>query len=96
MATNEELNKEMEQLKKDLKSIQSDISSLAGAVKSAGAEQGKATYDRVRNQGEQWRRRGEDAVGSLSQSIDERPVTSVLTAFGTGFIVGLLLNQRRH
>ncbi len=96
MATNEELNKEMEQLKKDLKGIQSDISSLAGTLKSAGVEQGRATYGRVKHQGDELRRRGGEAASSVSEAIDERPITSVLTAFGTGFVIGLLLNQRRH
>jgi ElaB/YqjD/DUF883 family membrane-anchored ribosome-binding protein len=93
---NEDVNKEIEQLKKDLSGLQNDIRNLTGTLKSAGIEQGKATYERARQQGEQWRQKGEDAIGSVGQAIDEKPVTSVLTAFGTGFVIGLLLNQKRQ
>ncbi len=96
MATNDEVSKEIEQLKKDLRGIQGDISTLATTLKNAGLDQSRATYERVRNQGEDLRRRGEDAIGAVGEKIDERPMTSVLTAFGTGFVIGLLLNQRRQ
>lgn len=32
---------------------------------------------------------------SVSQEIEERPLTSVLTAFGFGFVLGLLFGGRR-
>ncbi|MGD8682119.1 MAG: hypothetical protein PVJ33_17270 [Lysobacterales bacterium] len=95
MPSNEEISKDVEQLRKDLHSLKGDISSLANALKEAGLDQGRATYERVKKEGEELRHRGEDAIGAVAEKIDERPVTSALTAFGTGIVIGLLLNQKR-
>lgn len=92
MATKDEnLGKELETLRKDLASLRGDIGSLSKAVKAAGEQKGEAAYRRVREQ-------GESAVEKVGHTIDQKPVTSVLTAFGTGVLVGvmLMLNQRRN
>ncbi len=97
MATsNDDVSKELDTLKKDLASLRGDISSLSQAVKAVGEEKGEAAYRRVLEKGEEFRKQGEDAVAKVGHKIDEKPMTSVLAAFGTGLLVGLLLNQRRH
>lgn len=95
--TNDNVNKELEALRKDLASLRDDIGSLSKAVKAAGEEKGEAAYRRVREKGEELRQQGESAVEKVGHKIDEKPVTSVLTAFGTGVLVGLMLmmTQRR-
>ena len=95
MATNDDISKELETLKKDLASLRGDIGSLSQAIKSTGEQKGEAAYRRVREKGEELRKQGEDAVEKVGHKIDEKPMTSVLTAFGTGLLIGLLLNQRR-
>ena len=95
MATNDDISKELETLKKDLASLRSDIGGLSQAVKATGEAKGEAAYERVREKGESIRRQGEDAVEKVGHKIVEKPMTSVLTAFGTGLLIGLLLNQRR-
>lgn len=95
MATNDDITKELDALKKDLASLRGDISGLSQAVKSAGEQKGEAAYRRVREKGDELRKQGEDAVEKVGHKIDEKPMTSVLTAFGTGLLVGMLLNQRR-
>jgi len=96
VATNDDLTKELETLKKDLTSLRGDIGSLSQAVKTAGEQKGEAAYQRVREKGEELRKQGEHAVEAVGNKIDEKPMTSVLTAFGTGLLVGLLLNQRHR
>lgn len=95
MATNDDISKELEALKKDLASLRGDIGGLSQAVKSAGEQKGEAAYRSVREKGDELLKQGEDAVEKVGHKIDEKPMTSVLTAFGTGLLVGLLLNQRR-
>lgn len=98
MANNSDnLTKEMETLKKDLASLRGDIGSLSKAVKAAGEQKGEAAYRRAREKGDELLKQGESAVERVGHTIDERPMTSVLTAFGTGLVVGLMLmlNQRR-
>lgn len=96
MPTNDELNKDLVQLKKDLAALRDDIGTLTGTIKSAGTKQAEVAYGHVREQGEHLRQKGEDAVDSIARSIDERPMTSVLTAFGVGLLVGVMVNQRRN
>jgi ElaB/YqjD/DUF883 family membrane-anchored ribosome-binding protein len=95
MPSTEEISKDVEQLKKDLQSLRGDIGSLANTLKDAGLDQGRAAYERVKKEGDDLRHRGEDALGAVAAKIDERPVASALTAFGSGFVIGLLLNQKR-
>ena len=75
--------------------MRGDIRSLASTLKDAGVDQGRAAFERAKKEGEELRHRGEDAIGAIADKIDERPVTSALTAFGTGIVIGLLLNQKR-
>lgn len=95
MATNDDISKELEALKKDLASLRGDIGGLSQAVKDAGEHKGEAAVRRVREKGDDLRKQGEDAIEKVGHKIDEKPMTSVLKAFGTGLLVGLLLNQRR-
>lgn len=97
MATiDDDLSKEVQTLKQDLASLRGDIGSLAEAVKSAGEQKGEAVYQRAREKSEELRAQGQSTIEQVGHKVDERPMTSVLTAFGTGLLVGLLLNQRRH
>ena len=34
-------------------------------------------------------------AGSVGREIEDRPITAVLTAFGAGVLLGLLLNRHR-
>lgn len=95
MAASEDFSQEIAQLRKDLNTLQGDLSGLVTALKNAGLEQGKESYDQLRKQADALRQKGEGAIGAVGQKIDEKPVTSVLTAFGTGFVIGMLLNNRR-
>ena len=92
---NDDVSKELAALKKDLASLRDDIGGLSHAVKAAGEKKGEAAYRRVREKDEDFRQQGEDAIERVGHKIDEKPMTSMLTAFGTGLMAGLLLSQRR-
>ena len=95
MTESEKLSQEMAQLKKDLGTLQSDVSSVVKALKAAGVEETQKAYGQAKNQGEALFARGEAVAGAVGHKIDENPMTSVLTAFGVGFILGSLLTNRR-
>jgi len=42
------------------------------------------------------RARAEDVYETFGKEVEERPLTSVLTAFGVGFVVGMLLDHRHR
>lgn len=92
---NRDLNQEMDELKGDLNSLREDISSLVDAMREEGAERGRSAYRRAQRYKEEARERIDGAQERLGQEIEERPMTSILTAFGVGFTVGMLLDRRR-
>lgn len=95
---NEEVNRELTQLKSDIANLRHDLGSLVEAMKSAGLEQGKQyygeAYDRAKRAGESIRARADQAYGMIGREVEEHPFASVLAAFGTGFVVGMLLDRR--
>lgn len=100
MATTNEVDKELDQLKSDVATLREDMSTLIQTMKQAGMEEGREAYDRVqaraRQTGEDARRRANEAYGIVGREVEERPLTSILAAFGTGFVVGMLLDRRGH
>lgn len=93
----DDINKEMNQIKADIKALRDDMASLMRTLKDVGVDQGKQAYDsayeNVRNAGETVRERAGEAYNTFGKEVEEHPLTSVLAAFGTGFVVGMLLDR---
>jgi ElaB/YqjD/DUF883 family membrane-anchored ribosome-binding protein len=96
---NEEISKEMDQVKADITKLRGDMASLLETLKNSGVEQGREYYDRAyeraRRTGETVRDRAGEAYAAIGKEIEEYPLTSVLAAFVTGFVVGMVLDRRR-
>ena len=96
----DDINKEMNQIKSDIKALRDDVASLMRVLKDVGVEQGRDAYDQayenVRRASESVRNRAGEAYSAFGKEVEERPLTSVLAAFGTGFVVGMLLDRRHH
>jgi ElaB/YqjD/DUF883 family membrane-anchored ribosome-binding protein len=82
------LQADLQQLRADFSKITTDMRDMASS--SASAASGKAQASAEKMWGEV--RRQAQTVG---QEIEERPFTSALAAFGTGLVLGMLLNARR-
>lgn len=99
MAT-ENISSELNKLKADISELRGDLASLVKTLKDAGINEGQQAYDRAyeraRQAGESVRARAEDAYENFGREVESRPLTSVLTAFGVGFAVGILLDHRHH
>jgi ElaB/YqjD/DUF883 family membrane-anchored ribosome-binding protein len=83
------------ELKQELATLRADLGSLMTAVKDLGVEQGRMAYGRLRETGEQARAQARAAQENIEQYVEAKPLTSVLIAFGTGFVIGSLLGNRR-
>lgn len=110
-STQKDTNAELDAVKADLAQLRGDVSDLLQAVREQNEQQvrDRAThardevqsafqegmdtlnrgYQRVRDQGE---RRVEDA----EQMVGDHPFTSVVAAFGIGFVIAKLLDGGRH
>lgn len=98
-----ELQKQLDDLKADLKSLKTDVSELARIFKDLGL--GKvdgvksSIEEELRNRREEFRRqwdgvrdRGKKTVDDIEDGIGQHPLSSVLTAFGVGFIIAKLMD----
>jgi ElaB/YqjD/DUF883 family membrane-anchored ribosome-binding protein len=107
-AANRNLEEEFDALKVGLDTLRKDISSRVNSFGDAATDEvrtrgrrARAAVGRVTDRaGEVWddatteaSRRGREGAAALEQRIEERPVISVLMAFGIGLVIGRLINR---
>jgi ElaB/YqjD/DUF883 family membrane-anchored ribosome-binding protein len=107
-AANRNLEEEFDTLKAGLDTLRKDISSLVSSFGDAATDEVKTRGRRARaavgratdRAGEVWddatneaSRRGREGVAAVKQQIEERPVISLLVAFGVGVVIGKLINR---
>ncbi len=97
--TNSDFDKELDQLRSDMADLRKDMAALVKTMKDAGVSEGRHLYEeaaeRAKHTRDEARKRAADTYGTLEKEVEERPLTSVLTAFGTGFVMGLILDRKR-
>lgn len=84
---------ELDDLKKELETLRGDFSSLLDTLKKTSGAQAQAGVDAARDSAERLRGHASDAAASLESEIQDRPYTSILAAFGIGFLLGKLLDR---
>jgi ElaB/YqjD/DUF883 family membrane-anchored ribosome-binding protein len=80
MATTD-LSNDVAKLRSDMDEIRRDLASIARNVKDLGTTKGQEAFTRA-----------EERIG---REINQRPLASVLTALGVGFVIGKLLHSGR-
>lgn len=99
------LSREMESLKADLTKLREDFAGVTAALKEAGykktddARQGlvdlmNSLLDELRGAMGQAKDTGKKSVETVGHQIEQRPLTSLFTAFGVGFVIAKLLHRR--
>jgi ElaB/YqjD/DUF883 family membrane-anchored ribosome-binding protein len=89
------VDEELDKLRRDLEQLRGDILSLTETFKDIGLEKGRAAMDKAKRTGASMRQEADALRSRADRGIEERPITSVLTSFGIGFLVGMLLDRRR-
>lgn len=92
MATASE--QELAKLREDIEQLRADMGSLVESLKAAGIGQGRDALNRARQTGESLKSEAEELQRRAEAQISERPITSALTSFGLGFLIGMLLDRR--
>ena len=107
MATDTNLNEELETLKADMAKLRGDVGNLLDVLKALGLEKAgdaKASFDdelekrreEIRDALMGARARGQQAQHAVEGEIADHPLSSVMAAFGMGFLIAKLLDVGRH
>jgi ElaB/YqjD/DUF883 family membrane-anchored ribosome-binding protein len=86
---------EVAKLRRDFEELRTDVRSLMDTMKDSGAQRGREAWDRARRAGESLQEEVEELRQQAERKIGAYPVTSVLSSFGLGFLIGLFLDRRR-
>ncbi len=94
------LKEDFERLRSDFQTLRSHLRDMGERrVNEAGA-QGREQLDEIdallRSFGSDLRARGELGQARVEDTIRERPLTSILAAFGLGMLISLLIGRGRH
>jgi ElaB/YqjD/DUF883 family membrane-anchored ribosome-binding protein len=102
----EELRPDLGQLKADFERLSESIGSLRSHLVGLGREgarsaqvAGLAQLDNMRREvdelAQQFRQQGRDTLGQVEQQVRDRPLTSLLMAFGIGMVLARLFGRGR-
>lgn len=94
-----DIHRQMDDIRNDIASLRSDLSLLVESLRNEGAARGRASYqaahDKLHESAEHIQEKMASAHDTIEHQVEARPVTSILTAFGVGFAIGLLLDRHR-
>jgi len=93
--TTPDLSRDIDALKADLEALRADVAAIARSIKELGAAKGHEALARAEELGERARATLSAAEELLGREIEERPIASLITAFGIGFLIGKLLDSGR-
>lgn len=91
--TTKHAESDTEKLRADLNQIQKDVAALTETLKKLGAERGQEGVDAVKRAAAATERQASAAVHMVEDQVKERPLQSMLVAFGLGFLIGKLLDR---
>lgn len=78
---------DIEILKADLAKIKDDLASLAGSLVDRGRQSARAVRKTVED-------KVSTSVDALESFVEERPLTTVMLAFGAGIVTAMLLRRK--
>ncbi len=106
MVDGDEIRMEVQTLKEDVNKLRADLGELLETARAEGKRRVGESRQRIRegvmNRIDQFkevldnaRQCGQKAREKAQEKIEQRPITTVLAAFGIGLIVGRLFMKRR-
>lgn len=86
-------NADLEELTAEIAQLKSDVAEIAQTISRLSVDLAAQGRDSFKDAAEQSRDKAREAVNGLEHEIRSRPLTSVATAFGVGFVLGKLLDR---
>ena len=81
-------------IEEDLAALREDLKTLSASVAGLAKEKGGEFRAELGARAEKVAASGRQATESVQDTVRERPITSVLAAFGVGVLIGHLLDRR--
>jgi ElaB/YqjD/DUF883 family membrane-anchored ribosome-binding protein len=95
--TSSSVESEFATVKDDLARLRADVAALSSAMRDATSgtvqEQIDVIRDRINRLAGEAKEEGRQRLDDLAGRVEERPLTSVLLAFGVGMLIGRLLDR---
>lgn len=92
------LREDLTRLREDIASVKNTIAGIGRRSASDAKEAGSAKLSELRDEleqlGDNMYARGHDALSGVERTVHERPLTSLLAAFGVGLILSRFLDRR--
>lgn len=86
---------DVDRLRGDLNDMRKELKMLTRAMRDTGMEKGQDALDMLEHYGRRARRRSARTEARIEREIEDRPIISVLAAFGVGFLLAKLLDSGR-
>ena len=94
------LKQDFEQLRENFQTLRGHLGKVGESRLSEAGAKGREHIDEIetmmKSLAQDLRVRGELGVAKVEDTIRERPMTSLLAAFGIGMLISMLLTGRRH
>jgi ElaB/YqjD/DUF883 family membrane-anchored ribosome-binding protein len=90
-----ELTRDVDRLRGEIDEMRKDLKTLTRSMRDLGAEKGKDALDQVEYLRKRARKHAARAEEHIERGIEERPIISVVAAFGVGFLLAKLLDAGR-
>jgi ElaB/YqjD/DUF883 family membrane-anchored ribosome-binding protein len=95
--TNPDIEGDFDHVKEDLAKLRADLANLSSSLKdvTSGAVHDQIAQIRTRIDGMtgEARQRSRETLDELAGRIEEKPLSSILIAFGVGLLIGRLLDR---
>lgn len=90
----EQTQKDFEAIRKDMEALRADVDSLTAGLRDLAGDQVDQTKADLRAAGERLQRGARQVRETVSGQVEERPLTTLFSAFGIGMVLGTLLGRR--
>lgn len=90
-----DISRDVDRLRGEIDEMRKDLKTLTRAMRDTGVEKGKEALDQVEYLRKRARKHASRAEARLERGIEERPIVSVVAAFGVGFLLAKLLDSGR-
>jgi ElaB/YqjD/DUF883 family membrane-anchored ribosome-binding protein len=82
-------------LQDEIRQLRRDLSDIAATLRDTVQHGREEVVERARESGEHVQHKATKAAQDAIHEIEEKPLSSALTAFGVGLVMGLLMHGRR-